>query len=318
MDILYWVIGVLGGATLLAFIIARMNAARAAATAPKLGPVTEVAGGALHWVEDGPENAEGPTLVCIHGLGSNLRAFTYALAPLLAKKHRVICVDRPGSGHSKRDGAHLAPLEEQGKMIFELLDKLGVEKPILIGHSLGGALSLRMAHDRPDRVSGLVLLAAATRPVEHVPDVFKGLLVRSGALRNFLGETFFGALAPLLGAKNAEIVFAPEPVVEGFEDRAGGVLGARPKGYIGASEDLVAAFEGSDWMREGSVKLKVPGVVLYGSDDALLCAADHGRGFAAEHGLKYIEMPGKGHMIPLTEPEACAEAVESLLEAVPA
>lgn len=319
MSVIFWIVAVLAGTTALAFVVAQVNAARAVARAPKLGQVTPVNGGALHWVEEGRRDAPGPTLVCIHGLGGSLRAFTYALTPILAQHHRVISIDRPGSGYSERDGAHLAPLETQGRMVFELLDKLGVERPVLIGHSLGGALSLRMAYDQPDRVGGLVLLAAATRPVEDLPEVFTGLNVHSAALRNFLGETFAGALGPLIVALGgAKMVFAPEPVVAGFDDRGGGILGARPKGYIRASEDLVAATASMEWMNELEATLTAPGVVVYGDEDALLDAQEHGRLFAQRQGFRYIELPGKGHMLPMTQPEACADAVATLLEVAPA
>ena len=64
------------------------------AAVPPLGRFVQVGATRLHIVERGA----GPSLVLIHGLGAQLRNFTYCVVEHLAKNHRVVCVDRPGCG----------------------------------------------------------------------------------------------------------------------------------------------------------------------------------------------------------------------------
>jgi pimeloyl-ACP methyl ester carboxylesterase len=109
----------------------------AEASNPRKGKLTKVTGGSIHWMDEGT----GPAVVMIHGLGGNLQNFTYALTPELTDTFRVIAIDRPGCGWSTREGAAQATLPEQARMIAEFIatEKLG--KPLVVGHSLGGAIA---------------------------------------------------------------------------------------------------------------------------------------------------------------------------------
>ncbi|MEI9853001.1 MAG: hypothetical protein WDN24_21545 [Sphingomonas sp.] len=83
-------------------------AGRIGAALPAQGQRVDVAGGRIHYVALGPENAKGPPLVMIHGIVGQLRHFSYALAGRMAKDHRVWLVDRPGWGHSTLSGPRRA------------------------------------------------------------------------------------------------------------------------------------------------------------------------------------------------------------------
>lgn len=120
------------------------------------GRVVLVDGGSIHYVEQGPK--DGTPVVLIHGLSGQLQHFTYGLSELLAKDFRVIAIDRPGCGYSTRENDEFSCPEAQGRMINEALDMLNVEKPILVGHSLGGSVALAMALDRPDQIGALALI----------------------------------------------------------------------------------------------------------------------------------------------------------------
>ncbi|RYD89180.1 MAG: alpha/beta fold hydrolase, partial [Sphingomonadales bacterium] len=116
---------------------------------PAEGQRLTVKGVDFHYLDLGPRDA--PAIVMIHGILSNWRVFTYALAPAMARDHRVVVVDRPGWGHSRLTGGRL-DIAEQGDAIAALIDKLGLEKPLLVGHSMGGAVSLAIALAHPDKV----------------------------------------------------------------------------------------------------------------------------------------------------------------------
>lgn len=308
LNVIFWLFLalVMGGLALSAYRT-RSMAKEAERLVPQAGEIMPVRGGRIHYVEVGPKTA--PPVVLIHGLSGQLQHFTYAMAELLAGEFRVIAVDRPGCGYSGRDGAELAVPGEQGRMISEALEALGVTEPILVGHSFGGAVALAMAMDRPDQVRALALLAPATQPQGEVPEVFRGLMVRTGWLRRVIGATVAVPMAAATAQKVLAVVFSPEPAPADFMTRAGGALGLRPQVYVTASEDAVALLDGSAAQAARyAAELKVPGGVLFGSADAILSPALHGHTMAA-HGLAFETLEGRGHMFPLTAPKECAEFV---------
>jgi 4,5:9,10-diseco-3-hydroxy-5,9,17-trioxoandrosta-1(10),2-diene-4-oate hydrolase len=107
------------------------------------------------------EAGEGPAVILIHGGGPG--AYGYSnyrknLLPLAARGNRVIVIDLPGYGQSDYrapEGGLFAPMADA---TLELIDHLGLEKASLVGNSLGGGTSLRLALDHPSRVDKLILM----------------------------------------------------------------------------------------------------------------------------------------------------------------
>jgi pimeloyl-ACP methyl ester carboxylesterase len=109
----------------------------------------------LHYVQWGEQ---GPPIVCIHGLTANAFSFQ-AYADELASDHRVIAYDLRGRGDSdKLEDGYNIPIHAAD--LSELIDELELERPILIGHSLGALIALYFAAHYPDKVSKLVLVDA--------------------------------------------------------------------------------------------------------------------------------------------------------------
>jgi len=109
----------------------------------------------LHYVQWGEQ---GQPIICIHGLTANAFSFQ-AFADELAKDHRVIAYDLRGRGDSdKPEEGYSIPLHAAD--LAELINELGLERPILIGHSLGALIALYFAAHFPDKLSKLVLVDA--------------------------------------------------------------------------------------------------------------------------------------------------------------
>src|SRR5208282_6522324 len=152
---------------------------------PPLGRFIEVDGARIHYLDEG----SGPPLLLIHGLAGQMRHFTYSLLDRLKSDYRVVILDRPGSGYSTRPPQASAAIDAQARTIAHFAKALALERPLVVGHSLGGAIALSLALNHPDEVGGLALIAPATHPQDHVPQVFRGLEIRSRLLRRLVAWT---------------------------------------------------------------------------------------------------------------------------------
>ncbi|MFE5707967.1 alpha/beta fold hydrolase [Rhodococcus koreensis] len=100
----------------------------------------------------------GPTVVFIAGFGLDHRIWDGQVEHL-AESHRVICVDLLGTGQSSKplDGYSTA---NQAELVIAALDKVGVERFSLVGHSFGGMVAFNIAASKPDRVTKLMLVGS--------------------------------------------------------------------------------------------------------------------------------------------------------------
>ncbi|MGI5163778.1 alpha/beta fold hydrolase [Spirillospora sp. CA-253888] len=111
--------------------------------------------GDIHVSQDGPDDA--PVLLLIHGSASSTRSWDQ-LVPLLTGTHRVIRIDLLGHGRSAKPVDRDYAVPEQARRVAEALDRLGVERAVVAGHSSGGATATALAERRPDLVAALVLV----------------------------------------------------------------------------------------------------------------------------------------------------------------
>ncbi|WP_226019692.1 alpha/beta fold hydrolase [Novosphingobium sp. FKTRR1] len=297
-----------GGATALAATaglaaFTAWNRKRAEQLVPPDGQFADVKGGRLHYLAIG----EGAPIVLVHGLGGQLRNFTYALTELLSPHHRLILVDRPGSGYSTYRGDGKCGLAAQAAMIVELMDQLGLDRPLVVGHSLGGAVALAMALGHPGKIGGLALLAPLTQPIEAVPQVFKALDLSSPIARTVLAWTL-AAPAGRLGAEaaNAE-VFGPEPVPADFETRGGAALTLRPEAFVAACGDVEAARNEMAGIAARFGELSIPVGIMFGTGDLLLDPSVHGLPTVTAIKGAELKLIDGGHMFPLTQPQVTAD-----------
>jgi len=109
---------------------------------------------AVHYVDRG----QGPALVLIHGLGGSMLNFRYNIAAL-SERCRVVALDLKGFGYSARPAGADYSQTAQARLVAGVMDRLGIERADVLGHSLGAATALRLAALFPQRVTRLVLVA---------------------------------------------------------------------------------------------------------------------------------------------------------------
>ncbi|WP_439671496.1 2-succinyl-6-hydroxy-2,4-cyclohexadiene-1-carboxylate synthase MenH [Cupriavidus necator] len=272
------------------------TARRIEAAMPPHGRFVDVPGARLHVVERG----QGPAVLLVHGLSGQLENFGYGMIGPLAEHFRVIAVDRPGAGHSIRTPGSAADLPAQAAALAALCDKLGLEHPLVVGHSLGGAIALALAIHHPERVGGLALIAPLTHPPKAISPVFQAMTVPSAWLRRLMAWTLVVPMSIRRREAVMDIVFGPDPVPDDFPTRGGGLLALRPRHFLAASEDLIGAAQSLPALLHRYGTLRVPVSVLYGREDRILDFAEHGEALAAKVPGATLTLVSGGHMLPVT------------------
>lgn len=282
---------------------------RIEAAVPNDGHFVEVNGERFHYYDEG----KGPPLVMIHGLMGSSRNLTYALSAQLREQFRVITLDRPGSGYSTRHKGTAADLPAQARQVAGFINTLGLDKPLVLGHSLGGAISLALALDHPHVVAGLVLVAPLTHPQPTLPLVFWSLAVRPAWLRRWVSHTLTVPIGLLTSRSVVKGVFAPDSAPQDFATRGGGLLGMRPDNFYAASSEIALVNDDLPNMIKRYPQLTLPISLIYGARDKVLDFRKHGQALADKvPGLKLQLVEGHGHMLPITATARVVEAVQQL------
>jgi pimeloyl-ACP methyl ester carboxylesterase len=281
---------------------------------PPRGRFLELDGCRVHYIDEGA----GPSLFLIHGLGGQLENFAYALVGRLAKDFRVVAIDRPGSGYSTRPTSADPRLRAQGALMAKVIGALKLDRPLVVGHSLGGAIALAIGLDHPECASGLALIAPVTQVVETTPAPFRGLDIKSPLLRWIVAWTV-ATPAGILGADRVlKAVFAPEKVPADFLKRGGGALGLRPRSFYATSTDLEAVNDGFAEMIRGYPTLPIPAGILFGKGDNLLDYRLHGQATKDQIPGLDLELIEGGHMLPVTAADAVADFIRRMAGAAAA
>jgi len=288
-------------------LFAALTERQAEAFSPPAGRFIDVGGARLHYLDRGT----GPAVVMVHGLGGNLRNF-YELIDKLATTCRVVAVDRPGSGYSKMMFGEHPALRAQATIIAQFVHRLGLDRPLLVGHSLGGALSLALALDHPDSVRALVLISTLSQVQREPPAAFKALHIRSATLQWLVAWTLMAPLGKLARRATQKAVFAPELVPTGFDVASGAALGLRPGSFIAACKDMTTVPNELAIMTPRYSSLTVPVDVIFGRQDPILDYRAHGERLVAALPNAKLHVIDGGHMIPVTAPDQIVTWIKRL------
>ena len=186
---------------------------------------------------------EGPPLILVHGLGGAAANWT-ELAPLLVPNHRLLVPDLPGHGGSEALPA-VSGLEPFADRVAALAAREGMLPAPVVGHSLGGAVVLRLALRHPDDVSAVVLAAAAGLSLgsiwgRQLQSVFstvrpgrlaarwRGLVSRSLLLRRFVFGFVSRRRSRLADQRGCRGISRGATAAHGCRQRVAGVARGRP------------------------------------------------------------------------------------------
>jgi pimeloyl-ACP methyl ester carboxylesterase len=126
-------------------------------TAGAPGSFMDVDGRSIHYVQAG----QGDPVVLIHGWNGSTFDLRYII-PELAQRYRVVAIDLLGYGYSARPADGDYSVAGQGELVGRMMDRLGIERAAVLGHSMGGTIAMWLALHYPERVKRLILVDSAT------------------------------------------------------------------------------------------------------------------------------------------------------------
>ena len=263
-----------------------------------------VNGVALNYVSAG----SGRPVVLIHGNPGSHHDFTLSLFERLTESYHTIAFDRPGHGHSGRSGTLSTTVEVQATMIREALQKLSIEKPLLVGHSWGGSLALAAAVAYGGDLSGIVLLAPAAYPSVSVE--WWALLPRVP----LFGSLAVKALTPLIGRAIVKTslrdAYHPQDMHDEYAERIAN-LWTPPDRISAWAYDETTLRASLARLSPQYAEIDLPVVIVTGDADRVLSPDDHSYPLHNAIGhSKLIVLPDTGHQLPQTRPEAIVAAID--------
>ncbi|PYB73086.1 alpha/beta hydrolase [Rhizobium wuzhouense] len=282
---------------LLALAIATQIRARAIEEQyPNIGTLTDVGGfrlNALH-VAAGPD-ADLPPIVFIHGASGNLRDQAGAFLEPLRGRAEMLFVDRPGHGYSERGGPENDTPAGQANAIATLMEKMGITRAIIVGHSFGGAIAASFGVLHPDKVEGLVFLAAATHPWPGGVDWYYHV-----AAAPIIGPLFCNTLALQAGMSRitpgTAHVFAPNPVPASYVAETGAALVLRPATFRANATDVAGLHAYVTEFSKRYSEIDKPTVIITGDSDEIVLEEIHSKGLARDiKGSELVWIKGLGH-----------------------
>lgn len=249
----------------------------------------------LRYAERG---TSGPPVVLLHGNGSMLEDFvTSGVLERVAVGRRVLVFDRPGFGESERPRDRNWTPEAQAALFADAFARLGIERPVVVGHSWGALVALALALNHPDRVSGLVLVSGYYFPVPR-PAAVLGALPAVPVLGDVLRYTVWPLFGALLEPSLTAAAFDPAPVPARFLAGFRFARTLRPEQTRAAAEESGFLMASAAALERRYCELRLPVAIVAGAEDRLV---EVGRQSVRLHGevpgSRLRVVPAEGHMV---------------------
>ena len=288
--------------------------AQAVAEYPPHGKIVEVGGVPVHALVMG----SGPDLVFLHGASGNIRDVTFDIADALAKSYRVIILDRPGLGHTGHARPEYASVWrratespfEQAQLLQQAALKLGAERPIVVGHSFGGAVAWAWGLSAPDQTAAIVSIAGVANP-------WPGKLslqhrITSSVLGAALVVPVMSAFAPqpvIEGALTS--IFAPQSAPQGYMEAVGVGLILRRASMRANARQITSLRPHIVEMSKRYGELKMPVEIVHGDADTIVPVTVHSVMLPEQiASARLTVLPGAGHMPHHTHRRDVLDAID--------
>ena len=279
----------------------------AEAAYPPIGKIVPTSLGAVHATDEG--RGDGAPVILIHGASGNVRDWTFDITPRVAANRRVIAMDRPGFGYSERRGDEAWRPAHQARQLREASKAMGVEKPVVVGHSWGASVALAWALEAPEDVSGVVSVSGVTMPWGGITPMLDALgfgsLIAGLYTRRITRTAEEGGVERFI-----QRAFRPQQPPSGYLDYVGAPLALRAKTLEANAEDLAKTNPAVAEISKGYGELNIPVEIMHGDADWLLDIDQHGVALANRlPNARLTPLPDVGHMAH----HARIDALETIL-----
>ena len=292
------------------YLASRQAVQKAEATFPPIGEFVTVEGIQLHYLCQGT----GQSVVLLHGNAGFVQDYSLKTLDQLAPQYHACAFDRPGHGYSARFLNRITTPIDQARLLHNAFQQLGIEQPILVGHSWSGIVVLAYALEYPKDISGIVLLGAVTfRRGQGVNPLLEQI-----AAIPLVGDVFRLILPLILGSKLVEQVltraFAPDSTPEDYL-RTAQALWTRPRQTTAVAEDNQTITPAIEALSPRYQDIRIPTVIVTGDSDQIVDAESNSLALSQViSDAIFIQLADTGHSIPQTRPDAVLEAIRQVLK----
>jgi pimeloyl-ACP methyl ester carboxylesterase len=253
-----------------------------------------------------------PPIVFIHGASASLYDPMFSFRAKLEGRAKLLFVDRPGHGSSDAGPDKNILPDGQADAIARLMEKRGIHKAIVVGHSFGGAIAAALAMRHPDMVSGLVFLSPAVYPWDSGVAWYY-----DAASAPVAGPLFSTLIVPplgLLAIDRATVgVFAPNHRPPDYIASTRALQALRPAAFRHNAREVAGL---SDWAKTASPgyrKIRAPTVIITGDTDGVVSPEIHARHLARDiPGATLVTVRNLGHKSDYIANDLAIAAIEKL------
>jgi pimeloyl-ACP methyl ester carboxylesterase len=308
-----FLIGSITFVILVAMVFSAWKTRRIEADYPNQGERIDIGGYSLNSVlVPRPQTADLPPLVFVHGASGNLLDQMHAFRGKLEGRADMLFVDRPGHGYSDRGGPANDTPDGQADAIAALMDKRGIQRAIIIGHSFGGSIVASFALRHPEKVAGLLFLAPATHPWPGGVEWYY-----SAASTPVLGWLFTHVIAMPAGlmrlSGGIDSVFSPNKAPEDYLEKTAPALVLRPDTFANNARDVANLHAYVARVAPQYSSITAPTVIITGDSDDIVLENIHSRGLARDiKGSELLWIKNLGHKPDYIATDLAIAALEKL------
>jgi pimeloyl-ACP methyl ester carboxylesterase len=270
--------------------------------------------------------ADGPLVVCVHGLGGSHLNWT-RLAPLLTPHARVLALDLPAHGHTPAAGRS-SDVQAVQRLLHRFVTEVGGGPAVLVGNSLGGLLAVLQAASAPSSVTGLVLISPVLphtpmdRPDPFVVAAFASYLVpwTAGLVARIRGRMPVDQVVDqMLRICTAHPERIPRELVEESIElaREQGRQPGAAQGFVEAARSLIGTIVRSRRYWTAMRGIDVPVLLLHGTRDRLVPVRAALRAARRNPSWRLRIHPDAGHVPQLEDPQWVADQLLPWLDGLP-
>lgn len=247
-------------------------------------PFIETPRGTIWYADHRNPTLHRPVSVVIHGAGGTHLDWPAEIRRM--PELNAVVLDLPG--HGRTGGTGRNSIGAYASDVLAFMDALKLEKAVLAGHSMGGAIAQTLAVQQPGRVLGLILIGTSAKLGVH-PDLLGGMLTEFTRTVSVLVSMYYG-----------------KQVNDSLLRRSKQRLGEFNPAILHNDYIACNSFDLRDQVRQ----IKVPVLIIGGSDDKMTPYKASSYLHEQIAGSRLVQIDGGGHMMMLEQPELAADAIQ--------